>query len=54
MSPQPCEQVVGFRSRIIHEYAEVDTEIAWTIAQNEVPRLLEKSKALLKESEYGG
>ena len=47
-------QIVGFRNRIIHEYAEVDTEIVWAIVQNEVPRLLEKSESLLKESEYGG
>ncbi len=48
---QPCEQIVGFRNRIIHEYAEVDAEIVWAIVQNEIPRLLEKSEALLKEEQ---
>ncbi len=42
-------RIVGFRNRIVHEYAEVDTEIVWTIVQNEVLRLLEKSESLLKE-----
>lgn len=46
----PARQIVGFRNRIVHEYAEVDTEIVWAIVQNEVPRLLEKSEALLEES----
>lgn len=48
-----ARQIVGFRNRIIHEYAEVDTEIVWAIVQNEVPRLLEKSEALLEESGHG-
>ncbi len=51
----PClvyRQSVGFHNRIIHEYADVDAEIIWTIVQNEVPRLLEKSESLLKESGY--
>jgi uncharacterized protein with HEPN domain len=50
----PARQIVGFRNRIIHEYAEVDIEIVWAIVQNEVPRLLEKSEALLEGSKYGG
>jgi hypothetical protein len=33
--------------------AEVDTETAWVIVQNEDPRLLEKSEVLLKESDHG-
>lgn len=47
-------RIVGFRNRIVHEYAEVDTEIVWAIVQNEVPRLLETSESLLKELRYGG
>ncbi len=47
----PARQIVGFRNRIIHEYAEVDAEVVWAIVQNEVPRLLEKSETLLKEEQ---
>lgn len=54
MIPQPCEPSVGFRNRIVHEYAEVDIEIVWAIVQNEVLRLLETSESLLKESDHGG
>lgn len=41
------------RWQIIHECAEVDTEIVPAIVQNEVPRLLEKSELLLEESGHG-
>lgn len=54
MIPQPCELFVGFRNRIVHDYAKVDAEIVWAIVQNEVPRLLENAEALLEESEHGG
>ena len=30
-------------------YANVDSSIVWTIVHNEVPRLLEKSEAILEE-----
>lgn len=46
-------RIVGFRNRIVHEYAEVDTEIVWAIMQNEVPWLLEKSESLFEESDNG-
>ncbi len=45
----PARQIVGFRNRIIHGYADVDPDIVWAIVQNEVPRLLEKSESLLGE-----
>ena len=45
----PARQIVGFRNRIIHGYADVDPGIVWAIVHNEVPRLLEKSEALLEE-----
>jgi uncharacterized protein with HEPN domain len=47
-------RIVGSRNRIVHEYAEVDTEIVWAIVQNEVPSLLERSEALLERSGNGG
>lgn len=42
------------QNKIIHQYVDIDPDIVWAIVQNDVPRLLEKSEALLKESEYGG
>jgi uncharacterized protein with HEPN domain len=43
----PARQIVGFRNRIVHGYADVDPDIVWAIVQNEVPRLLERSETLL-------
>ena len=45
----PVRQIVAFRNRIIHGYADVDSAIVWAIVQNEVPGLLERSEALLDE-----
>jgi uncharacterized protein with HEPN domain len=45
----PTRQIVVFRNRIIHGYADVDPDIVWAIVQNEVPQLLERSESLLKE-----
>ncbi|AHY47157.1 hypothetical protein RradSPS_1874 [Rubrobacter radiotolerans] len=42
-------QIVGFRNRIIHAYADVDPAIIWGIVRNEVPPLLEMAEALLGE-----
>jgi uncharacterized protein with HEPN domain len=53
-SISPARQIVGFRNRIVHEYAEVDTEIVCAIVQNEVSQLLEKADVILEESGHGG
>lgn len=47
-------QIVDFRNRTVHEYSEIDPNIVWAIVQDEVPRLLQNSESLLKESEHGG
>jgi uncharacterized protein with HEPN domain len=36
-SLEPVRQIVGFRNRIIYEYAEIDPDIVWAIVQGEVP-----------------
>lgn len=45
----PARRIVGFRNRIIHQYAEIDPDIVWAIVQNEVPQLLERAVSLLEE-----
>ena len=44
-----ARQIVGFRNRIIHGYAEINSDIVWAIVQNEVPLLLEKANAFLEQ-----
>lgn len=40
-------QIVGFRNRLIHEYADVDFEVVWAIVQDEVPGVLQRVVAVL-------
>lgn len=40
-------QIVGFRNRLIHEYNDVEIEVVWAIVQDGIPRLLERTEALL-------
>lgn len=40
-------QIVGFRNRLIHEYADVDPEVVWAIVQGEVPQLLQRVMDIL-------
>ncbi len=50
----PARQIVAFRNRIIYGYGDIDSSIVWAIVQNEVPRLLGKSEAILEEEPQGG
>ncbi len=45
----PARHIVGFRNRIIHGYAGVNSSIVWAIVQNEVPQLLEKTESIFEE-----
>lgn len=35
----PWRQLTGMRNRLIHAYFDVDTEIVWTTAVNDLPTL---------------
>lgn len=41
--------MIGLRNRIIHDYFGVDLEIIWVIIQNELPKLKEQIKEILKK-----
>ncbi|QIN78147.1 DUF86 domain-containing protein [Rubrobacter marinus] len=45
----PVRQIVAFRNRIIHGYADVDSDIVWAVVHAEVPRLLEKCESFLRD-----
>lgn len=42
-----ARQIAGFRNRITHSYAEVNSSVVWGIVQNEVPGLLTTAESLL-------
>ena len=41
--------MAGMRNRIVHEYFGINYEIVWTVARQELPALLSRVTALLKE-----
>ena len=45
----PWRQMSGTRDRLIHAYFEVDLDIIWGIATRDLPPIIPKLVALLKE-----
>jgi uncharacterized protein with HEPN domain len=43
----PWTAVVGMRNRLIHGYMDVDTEIVWRTATDEIPALAGRLRVLL-------
>ena len=40
----PWTSIVGMRNRLVHGYFEIDAEIVWRTASDEIPRLLDALK----------
>ena len=36
----PWRSIIGMRNRIVHAYADIDLEVVWRTAHNELPQLL--------------
>lgn len=49
----PWKAIVGMRNRIIHAYWDIDTEIVWKTAVEEVPALLPLLRAALDGESTG-
>lgn len=43
--------IVGFRNRLVHEYAQIDDEAIYSIARHDVPVLRAECEALLGQAE---
>jgi len=43
--------IIGMRNRLIHGYDVVDDEVVWRTAEENIPALMEKLAAWLKESQ---
>jgi uncharacterized protein with HEPN domain len=46
-------QMVGMRHRLIHAYAQVNDDIVWDTAQNDIPRLRDIVATLLEAPDPG-
>jgi uncharacterized protein with HEPN domain len=44
----PWRHMAGMRDVLIHNYEDADLSIAWSVVQNEFPKLLIQLKAILK------
>lgn len=48
-SDLPWRLIVGMRNRLVHAYFDVDHEIVWRTATEELPQLLPVLRALLQD-----
>jgi uncharacterized protein with HEPN domain len=49
----PWTSIVSMRNRLIHAYFDVDHEVIWRTATDELPRLLPRLRGLLEKSGSG-
>ena len=45
----PWRAIKGMRNVVVHKYGEVDMETLWDALQNDLPKLAEDCRALLKQ-----
>jgi uncharacterized protein with HEPN domain len=45
----PWQRIVAVRTRIVHAYFDLDLEILWDAATEEIPRLREQMERILAE-----
>lgn len=43
----PWASIVGMRNVLVHQYFEIDTEIIWSVVENELPKLKEWFQVIL-------
>ena len=47
----PWRKMIGMRNRVVHGYDEVDWDIVWQVAGDEVPELIHRLRPLLPPEE---
>lgn len=47
-SPEiPWKQIIGMRNILVHHYFEIDTDLVWSVVENDLPVLKQRIQALL-------
>ena len=49
----PWGLIVSMRNRLIHAYLDIDREVVWKTAAEELPQLLPRLRALVEKAEDG-
>lgn len=47
----PWRQIVGMRHRIVHDYIDVDFDIVWLVATQELPPLVDTLHAIISKDD---
>lgn len=50
----PWRDIVGMRNRLVHDYADVDWNVVWSVLHTELEPLRAQAEAILKEREGHG
>lgn len=45
----PWAQMTGMRNRIVHRYFAVDLDIVWSVVREDLPVLIDRVRALLRQ-----
>jgi uncharacterized protein with HEPN domain len=46
----PWRQMVAMRNVLIHGYFDIDVDLVWSVAENDLPKLAAQVRAILKET----
>jgi len=47
------KRIRGFRNRIVHDYFGIDSEIVWTIIENDLENLIEQIETVISHYRKG-
>ncbi|PKL46039.1 MAG: nucleotidyltransferase [Planctomycetes bacterium HGW-Planctomycetes-1] len=48
-SEMPWSKIIGMRNILVHGYFEIDTEVVWSVVENDLPKLKHNIQKILKE-----